>query len=199
MNDAVEEGIEIDALEDYEAASFDAASESYDYEDFEIVEESYEDVEVGVEVGEEISEAQEIFEDGTGVEISGIDVSSNITIVEENQDFDIEALPDPSGEEENNNTNVLIRTLQESTASDQSVDSSTQSFYDFVTSYLEGQEHNMDDLFSQMSILNANLEVVNNNLVASSQNDSLEAKYVIGVLFAIFGAFLIYAAFSKFS
>lgn len=214
----VEEGIEIEASQDELLLQEAAESIQDTTPDIEVYESEESIVEEGVE--EEITEQEveaadfelTIVEPET-VE-SGVEIPIEIETSDKTQADDIIAAEADQVSDEpisssaavsdaessrNSGTDEIVRSGTTQAVNIETCDSETSYFYDYIKEYLEASTYTIDDLYRQSEELNQNLIVLNDNLVVKSQNESLYFKYMIGGTFAIFGAFLIYAAFSKFS
>lgn len=238
--EAVEEGVEIDAVQDETFTPDD--SESYmDYPEsvISLNETYYSDeyaVEEGVEVGEEVEEYEVVeevvdstlsFAEYMPTDESLSEVTQEQTLsfseypegqpIEESPEGDeyIEAVPDAESDQpisdsaavsqidnnlRNSSTGEIVRSGSSlGSETNESLSAETESFYEFVREYLSSNDYSIDDLYHETVSLNENVVALNDNVVIAAQNEGLYFKYIIGASFAIFGAILVYVAFSKFS
>ena len=170
-------------------------------EDFEILESETFEASDGYELA-----VVSVPEDIAFVE-SGVEVTENdADIIDAIDDYEEAATPEPissevvsEGAAKQAGNNDVAEIGSGVASSDSSLESETSSFYQSVLEFFSTESITLDDLHTEVQQLNANVEVLNSNIVALSKNQDLYSKYLIGVCFAIFGAFLIYVAFSKFS
>ena len=240
MNEAIEEGVEIDAVQDETFAPDDTQSYAF-YPESEIsVNDTYYideyAVEEGVEVGEEVGEYEVVeevvdstlsFADYMPTDDSLSEVSPEETLscseypegepIEESPEGEqyTEAVPDAESDEpisdsaavsqignnlRNSSTGEIVRSGSSlGSETNESLSAETESFYEFVKEYLSSNDYSFDDLYQETVSLNENVVALNDNVVIAAQNEALYFKYIIGASFAIFGAILVYVAFSKFS
>lgn len=200
-NVLVEEGVEVE-YEDSENFTDPTEEAAEDIlQDFEVLETESFDASEGY-----VLEVVSVPEDIAFVE-SGVEVNEEDADVIEAIDDNLEAAtPKPissevvsDGAAEQTVTNDVTEIVRGAASSDSSLDSETCSFYQSVIDYFSAESITLDELHTEVQKLNANVEVLNSNIVALSNNQDLYSKYLIGVCFAIFGAFLVYIAFSKFS